>query len=102
MKQNQDTPLFKRLAEQDREPVLFTLDGLPAEGLAGDTVLTAILTQSSFVRGSDFTAEPRAGFCLMGACQDCWVRLGDGRRVRACATFVGPGLAVSRDPGRVL
>ena len=36
----------------------------------------------------------RAGFCLMAACQDCWVRLADGRRVRACSTVVEPGMAV--------
>ena len=36
----------------------------------------------------------RAGFCLMAACQDCWVRLADGRRLRACSTPVEPGMAV--------
>ncbi|WP_297841156.1 2Fe-2S iron-sulfur cluster-binding protein, partial [Pseudomonas sp.] len=54
------------------------------------------------VRGSDFSAEPRAGFCLMGACQDCWVRLGDGRRVRACSTLLEAGQTISREPGRSL
>jgi aerobic-type carbon monoxide dehydrogenase small subunit (CoxS/CutS family) len=52
------------------------------------------------LRGSDFSAEPRAGFCLMGACQDCWVRLGDGRRVRACSTLLEAGQHISREPGR--
>lgn len=66
-------PLFKRVAEHDREPVPFLLDGQPAQGMHGDTLLTAILTHSEHLRGSDFSAEPRAGFCLMGACQDCWV-----------------------------
>lgn len=94
------TPLFKRLAEHDREPVAFVLDGEPAQGLAGDTLLTAILTGAQHLRGSDFSAEPRAGFCLMGACQDCWVRLDNGQRVRACSTFVQPGQCVTRDPGR--
>jgi predicted molibdopterin-dependent oxidoreductase YjgC len=36
----------------------------------------------------------------MGACQDCWVRLEDGRRVRACSTLLEEGQAISRDPGR--
>lgn len=93
-------PLFKRVAEQHREPLTFLLDGQPANGLQGDTLLTAILTNAEHLRGSDFSAEPRAGFCLMGACQDCWVRLQDGRRVRACSTFVEPGQQVTRDPGR--
>ncbi|MEK1840069.1 MAG: 2Fe-2S iron-sulfur cluster-binding protein, partial [Pseudomonas sp.] len=39
-------------------------------------------------------------FCLMGACQDCWVRLGDGRRVRACSTLLEAGQHINREPGR--
>lgn len=94
--------LLKRLVEEDRPTLAFTLDGQPANGLQGDTLLTAVLTRSDHLRGSDFSAEPRAGFCMMGACQDCWVRLGDGRRVRACSTLLEEGHVVSRDPGRTL
>ena len=39
-------PLFKRVAEHDREPLPFMLDGQPAQGMNGDTLLTAILTLS--------------------------------------------------------
>jgi predicted molibdopterin-dependent oxidoreductase YjgC len=92
--------LLKRLAEGDRPALDFTLDGQSASGLLGDTVLTAVLTCSEHLRGSDFSAEPRAGFCLMGACQDCWVRLADGRRVRACSTLLEAGQQISREPGR--
>ena len=94
--------LLKRLAEHDRAVVAFTLDGQPASGLQGDTLLTAVLTAEDSLRGSDFSGEPRAGFCLMGACQDCWVKLGDGRRVRACSTLLEAGVCVSREPGRSL
>jgi hypothetical protein len=83
--------LLKRLVEQDRPALAFTLDGQPASGLQGDTLLTAVLTSSDHLRGSDFSAEPRA-----------WVRLGDGRRVRACSTLLEQGQVVSRDPGRQL
>ncbi|AIB42474.1 MULTISPECIES: (2Fe-2S)-binding protein [Pseudomonas] len=92
--------LFKRLSETQRPALAFTLDGQPATGLLGDTLLTAMLTCAEHLRGSDFSAERRAGFCLMGACQDCWVRLADGRRVRACSTQLEDGQAISRDPGR--
>jgi len=92
--------LFKRLTELDRPSVPFTLDGQAVSGLAGDTLITAVLTCADHVRGSDFSAQARAGFCLMGACQDCWVRLGDGRRVRACATPLEAGMQVDRDLGR--
>ncbi|WP_226504691.1 (2Fe-2S)-binding protein [Pseudomonas sp. MWU16-30317] len=94
--------LLKRLAEQDRPTLPFTLDGQPAVGLLGDTLLTAVLTQADHLRGSDFSAEPRAGFCLMGACQDCWVKLGGGLRVRACSTLLEADLVIEREPGRQL
>jgi aerobic-type carbon monoxide dehydrogenase small subunit (CoxS/CutS family) len=92
--------LLRRLAERDRAVIPFTLDGQPAIGLQGDTLLTAVLTAEDSLRGSDFSGEPRAGFCLMGACQDCWVQLGDSRRVRACSTMLETGVCVSREPGR--
>lgn len=91
--------LFKRLAETTRPALAFTLDGQPATGLLGDTLLTAVLTCAEHLRGSDFSAERRAGFCLMGACQDCWVKLGDGRRVRACSTLLEADLVIEREPG---
>ena len=73
-------------------PIAFTLDGQPATALAGDTVLTAVLTQTSRLRRSEFSGAPRAGFCLMGACQDCWVWTADGGRLRACTTVVEDGM----------
>jgi len=94
--------LLRRLAEHDRAVLPFILDGQPASGLQGDTLLTAVLTAENSLRGSDFSGEPRAGFCLMGACQDCWVKLGDGRRVRACSTLLEADVCVSREPGRSL
>ena len=89
-----------RLSEIARKPLEFYLDGRPCHALEGDTVLTAILTQQGSLRRTEFSGQPRAGFCMMGACQDCWVRLGDGRRVRACSTLLEEGQAISRDAGR--
>ena len=88
--------LFQRLGETDRERVVITIDGEPVDALAGDTLLTALLTAGNHLRESEFGDGPRAGFCLMGACQDCWVDLEDGGRVRACTTFVSSGLRVRR------
>jgi len=84
--------LLQRVAELNREVVHFTLDGQPARALAGDTLLTAILTQRTQLRHNEFSAEPRAGFCMMGACQDCWVLTRSGERLRACSTPVAPGM----------
>lgn len=87
--------LLHRVAEQTgREAVPFTLDGVPASALAGDTVLTAVLTQSGQLRRNEFSGLPRAGFCMMGACQDCWIATDEGERLRACSTFIAPGMAL--------
>jgi aerobic-type carbon monoxide dehydrogenase small subunit (CoxS/CutS family) len=88
------TPLWHRLVPRAGAAVRFTIDGAPAE------VITAILTQRPNLRRFEFGDGMRAGFCLMGACQDCWVGLADGSRVRACTTLVEDGMAVvveSRD-----
>jgi len=75
------------------------VDGRPVEALAGDSLLTALLINGARLRVNEFGGGPRAGFCLMGACQDCWVRLEDGRRLRACATPVAAGMRVLTDAG---
>ena len=86
--------LLHRVAETGRAAVPFTLDGRPASALAGDTVLTAVLTQGSQLRRNEFSDTPRAGFCMMGACQDCWVSTAEGERLRACSTFIAAGMAL--------
>ncbi len=93
------TPLLRRVAETTREAVSFLLDGQPASALEGDTVLTAILTLKAQLRRNEFSDEPRAGFCMMGACQDCWVQTDSGQRLRACATFIAPGMALRTGEG---
>jgi len=87
-------PLLHRVAETGRAAVPFTLDGEPASALAGDTVLTAVLTQAAQLRRNEFSGAPRAGFCMMGACQDCWIATEQGERLRACSTFIAPGMAL--------
>ena len=86
---------LQRVAETDRPAVTFVLDGAPAAAFAGDTLLTAVLTLGGHLRASEFGDGPRAGFCLMGACQDCWVTIEGGGRVRACTTAIEECIRVS-------
>ncbi|RUU92627.1 (2Fe-2S)-binding protein [Mesorhizobium sp. M7A.F.Ca.MR.176.00.0.0] len=81
-----------RLAEGDRVQLHFFLDGQMHTALAGDIVLTAMLASGHALRKSEFGPELRAGFCLMGACQDCWVWQEQGSRLRACSAFVTEGM----------
>jgi predicted molibdopterin-dependent oxidoreductase YjgC len=87
-------PRFVRVDEQHRSRVALRIDGQPATALQGDTLLVALLQHGRRVRDSEFGDGPRAGFCLMGACQDCWVWTEAGERLRACSTPVQAGMAV--------
>lgn len=91
-------PRFVRLAETDRAPVAIRIDGVPVQALEGDSLLVALLTHGRRVRDSEFDDGPRAGFCLMGACQDCWVWTESGERLRACSTPVVTGMSVLTQP----
>ncbi|MBE9640269.1 (2Fe-2S)-binding protein [Salipiger mangrovisoli] len=88
-----------RLAETARATVRFDFDGEALTGLEGDTVLTAILLSRRALRQAEFGPEARAGFCLMGACQDCWIWREEGPRLRACSTPLREGMRLRSAPG---
>ena len=85
---------FVRLGERARPTIRIHVDRQPLDCLAGDTLLTAILLHGARLRDSEFGDGPRAGFCNMGACQDCWVQLEQGERLRACTTYADHGMRI--------
>ncbi|WP_416465304.1 (2Fe-2S)-binding protein [Sphingomonas sp. VDB2] len=91
---------FVRLGETDRPPVTLYVDGRAVEAMEGDTLMVALLNAGGTLRQSEFGPEKRAGFCLMGACQDCWVWTTSGDRLRACSTLAASGQSiVTSQPG---
>lgn len=86
--------LFRRVAETERPHITITVDGQTITALEGDTLLTALLLAGSQLRFNEFDKKPRAGFCLMGACQDCRVWTETGDELRACSTPVSSGLRI--------
>ncbi|MBL8358891.1 MAG: (2Fe-2S)-binding protein [Rubrivivax sp.] len=91
-------PFLRRLPEAGTAPLDFTVDGRACTGVQGDTVLTALLAAGVVPRRSDSSGEPRAGFCWIGACQDCWLWDAAGARVRACTTPLAAGLVLRTSP----
>ena len=89
---------FVRLDEKNRPSITIIVDGVSVPALAGDTVLVAVLLHKGRLRRSEFGPEARSGFCLMAACQDCWVWLQGGGRIRACDTTVSAGLSILTEP----
>ena len=90
---------FVRVAEHGRATFVMTVDGVRCEAAEGDTVLVALRCAGSALRDSEFGDGRRAGFCLMGACQDCWVWTSAGERMRACTTMAEPGMSIVTQPG---
>lgn len=89
---------FHRVAARTGQPVTLSFDGAAIRATAGDSVLAALLESGALLRRLEFGGEPRAGFCLMGACQDCWVWSAEGGRLRACTTEVADGLVLFAAP----
>lgn len=84
--------LLTRIQRDTMPNVPFRLDGRACFGRQGDTVLTAILTLQDRLRPAEFGTGGRAGFCLIGACQDCWVATRGGGQIRACSTLLEAGM----------
>lgn len=86
-----------RLRDTARPAISLRLEGEAVAAMQGDTLLTALLAGGAgHLRESEFGDGHRAGFCLMGACQDCWVVVEGMGRVRACATLAQDGMKVRR------
>ena len=90
-----------RLRDAQRPRIMLTLEGSAIEAMEGDTLLTALLAAGAgHLRSSEFGDGPRAGFCLMGACQDCWVTTATGERLRACTTPLVADMQIATEAGR--
>jgi D-hydroxyproline dehydrogenase subunit gamma len=85
---------FVRIAARSSPSIDIMIDGQKAAAFEGESVLVAVLASRGYVRKHEFEGSPRAGYCLMGACQECWVWLGDGQRVRACTTPVSAAMQI--------
>ncbi|MGY6249529.1 (2Fe-2S)-binding protein [Bosea thiooxidans] len=89
---------FRRVAVRTGRPATLSFDGVNVRATTGDSVLAALLESGALLRRLEFGGEPRAGFCLMGACQDCWVWSAEGGRIRACTTPVADGMVLFAEP----
>lgn len=73
-------------------------DDVKIGAYSDETVIAALLRERHYLSRSEFDGLDRAGFCLMGACQDCSVWTANGQRLRACSTFVEAGMRLLSKP----
>lgn len=88
--------MFQRLQPPSRE-VTITIDGVPLRTAASDSVAAALFASGNPVcRRSPFKAEPRAPFCMIGACFECLVEIDGVPNRQACLVRVREGMKVRR------
>ena len=93
--------LFRTLADGARcEPVTIEFNDLPLQVPPVQSLAAALLAAGiQRFRATPISGEPRAPFCMMGACFDCLVEVdGVGSR-QACLVAVRPGMVVRSQEG---
>jgi NADH dehydrogenase/NADH:ubiquinone oxidoreductase subunit G len=95
MTQASGAGILQRLRFRRTASVTIFLDGRPIETRAGDSLLCAVMSAADGLRIHEFDGKPRAGFCGMGACQDCWIWIEGRQRVRACTTLAEDGMRLT-------
>jgi predicted molibdopterin-dependent oxidoreductase YjgC len=93
-----DRPQFFCVAALAGAAIILRIDGAAVHAVSGQSLLAVLLLNGSIARRSEVAGEACAGFCLMGACQDCWVWTEAGERLRACTTSAAAGMAILTAP----
>ncbi len=98
--------MFQRLRDAPQRTLVVTLDGRRVDAMEGDTVAAVLLASGSrSTRVSAVSGEPRAPYCMMGACFECLVTIdGVGNR-QSCLIPVAEGMRIEtqnvrREAGR--
>lgn len=84
--------------EPPTESVRLTYEGRPVEGLAGDTVASALVAAGEMGLREAVDGGRRGVFCGMGACHECAVVVDDQPGTLACMTSVKDGQEVRLQP----
>lgn len=77
-------------------PLTITVDGVPATGVAGQSLAGVILASGTLgFRRTSAQGKLRGVFCGIGVCYDCLVEVNGQRDVRACQRRASDGDAVT-------
>ena len=89
------------LSFKPRETITFTFDGKTYQGLAGDTVASAL--HAAGVRKlseSIHRKRPRGFYCAIGNCASCNMIVNGEANVRTCITPLEEGMDVRMQDGK--
>jgi predicted molibdopterin-dependent oxidoreductase YjgC len=80
--------------------VTISIDGRDIEAREGEPIAAALLVNGIRVfRTMPRTGEARGGFCMVGRCSDCLMKVDGELNVRVCVTPVKEGMRVETQHG---
>jgi len=82
--------------------VKIIVNGKEVIAYEGETVLSALIANGfKAFRSSAVENEFRGGFCGMGVCYDCLVKINGVPQLRSCMYYVKEGMEIETDEERV-
>ncbi|MDQ7780962.1 MAG: (2Fe-2S)-binding protein [Planctomycetota bacterium] len=89
------------LSFPDRRAIRFKFAGRSLSGLEGDTIASALHAAGiRILSHSPRYQRPRGFFCAIGRCSSCFVHVYGVPNVRACVTYLEPGMEIMPQRGR--
>jgi predicted molibdopterin-dependent oxidoreductase YjgC len=93
-----DHPIFGELPPA--RTVTITIDGREIEAHESEPIAAALLVNGIRVfRTMPRTGEARGGYCMVGRCSDCLMKVDGELNVRVCVTSVKAGMRVETQHG---
>ncbi|SAL46080.1 NAD(FAD)-dependent dehydrogenase [Caballeronia sordidicola] len=94
------SPLFQPLSGVACPKVMIEYDGVPVQVIAGISVAAALLEAGvREFRRSIVGNMPRAPYCMMGVCFECFVEIDGVPNRQSCMTPVRAGMCIRRQDG---
>lgn len=94
--------MFKTLPDAVRATVTVIINGRPFQAPQGCTAAAAVLLAGDIpTRTTPVSGEPRAPYCMMGACFECLMEIDGVANQQACLAPVAEGMRINRQSGAV-
>jgi hypothetical protein len=93
--------MFRKPPDASVPTVLVTVEGIDLRVPEGVSAAAAMLLAGlASTRETPVTGAPRAPYCLMGICFECFAEIDGLPNRQSCMVTVAPGMAIRRQHGK--
>ena len=96
-KDNQSEHSLRLSPLSSQQKVMISFNGEEVEARLGEKLSTALLAAGYHTVRLSRNGSPHGFFCGMGICYECLVKVDQQTSVRACQTFIRPGMLVETE-----